>query len=190
MRNDAKIGFGMLLAVKQTAVSNQCSLLAAYLQLHSSKPRPEGLPPSRGFVFCVVSVLPGYYLHQQRNEALPKKERNKMNAKVLLLGAVVATFSLSAFAGTTGAYLLKAPAASKINSPAETPGITIAYVDSASALLTPRAQGNQIKVVKGVASERNPALECRINMTGSPRAVAECSSHTTMPGCMKLASLK
>jgi len=44
-------------------------------QLHSSKPRPEGHLPAGVFKFCVVSVLPGYYLHVQRNQALPKIER-------------------------------------------------------------------------------------------------------------------
>jgi len=65
---------------------------------------------------------------------------------------------------------------------------------AADALLSPRAQGNQIKVVSGMANDQNPALECRNNMVASPRAVAECGSHTTMPccmpGCMKVAPLK
>ena len=61
---------------------------------------------------------------------------------------------------------------------------------AAEPLLSPRAQDNQIKTVKGANNDVNPALVCQKNMTGSPKAVAECSSHTTMPGCMKMASLK
>ncbi|HEY5043245.1 MAG TPA: hypothetical protein VIK53_14730 [Verrucomicrobiae bacterium] len=61
---------------------------------------------------------------------------------------------------------------------------------AAEPLLSPRAQASQIKTVKGVNNDVNPALVCQKTMTGSPKAVAECSSHTTMPGCMKMASLK
>ena len=110
-----------------------------------------------------------------------------MKLKVLLLGAVVAAFSFSAFAGT-GAALLKASATGKTSHAAETPAITIAYVNASPVPLSPRAQANQIKVVQGVASDRNPALECRNTMVASPRAVAACAQSVTMPGCMKLAS--
>jgi hypothetical protein len=108
-----------------------------------------------------------------------------MKTKILLLGAVVAAFSFSTFA----ADALLSPRAKEnqikvVSSSTEIPATTIAYVDSTSpALLSPRAQGNQIKVVKGVFNDRNPYLECRNTMTGSPKAVTECSSHTTMPGC-------
>jgi hypothetical protein len=114
-----------------------------------------------------------------------------MNAKVLLLGAVVAAFSFTSFAADA---LLTPRAAGNqpraAGSPAVTPVIAVGYVDSTPALLLPRAEGNQIKIVKGVASDRNPALECRSNMNGSPKAVAACSQSVTMPGCQKLASLK
>jgi hypothetical protein len=29
----------------------------------------------------------------------------------------------------------------------------------------------------------NPAVACARNMNGTPKAVAECTSHTTMPAC-------
>lgn len=112
-----------------------------------------------------------------------------MNTKVLVLGAVVAAFSLTAFAGTNGAYLLKA-SANSVKAPADTTVTTIAYVETTPALLSPRAAGNQIKVVQGVVNDVNPALVCRNTMIGSPRAVAECSSHTTMPACVTIAPLK
>jgi hypothetical protein len=57
-------------------------------------------------------------------------------------------------------------------------------------LLSPRAAGNQIKVAKGAYNDPNPVLLCQKTMIASPRTVAECSSHTTMPGCMALAPLK
>lgn len=111
--------------------------------------------------------------------------------KILLLGAAVAAFSLTAFAGSNGAYLLKASVASNIYRPADTTVTTIAYVDSGSALLTPRAAGNQIKVLKGTNNDSNSTLACRNMMsTSNPKAVAECNSHATMPGCVTVAPLK
>lgn len=112
-----------------------------------------------------------------------------MKFKVLLLGSVVAAFSFSALAGT-GAALLKASAPSNINNQADATVPTIAYVASSATPISPRAQANQAKIVQGVANDRNPSLECRSNMTASPRAVAACAQSVTMPGCMKLASLK
>jgi hypothetical protein len=104
--------------------------------------------------------------------------------KVLLLGAVVTAFSFTAFAQGGAAAFLRAPILHDpvSTTPAVEP-VTITYVNSSSALLSPRAQGNEIKVVKGVANDTNPALACRNTMIGSPKAVAECSSHTTMPAC-------
>jgi hypothetical protein len=117
------------------------------------------------------------------------KKKNMKTSKVLLLGAVITAFSFSAFAGT-GAYLLKASADGNINRSADNTVTTITYVDSTSAQLTPRAASNQGKVVKGTNNDANPALECQKNMVGSPKAVTECSSHTTMPGCVKVATMK
>ena len=116
--------------------------------------------------------------------------------KVLLLGAVVTAFAFTSFAQSGAAALLTPRAAGNqikhVSSSVDTPTITIAYVDSGSALLSPRAAGNQIKVVKGTNTDVNPALICQKNMIGSPKAVAECASHSTMPGCqtMTVAPLK
>lgn len=104
--------------------------------------------------------------------------------KVLLLGAVVTAFAFTSFAVEP---LLSPRAAGnqikQVGSSVDTVTTTIAYVDSGSALLSPRAAGNQIKVVKGSINDVNPALVCLKTMSGSPRNVAECNSHTTMPGC-------
>lgn len=112
-------------------------------------------------------------------------------AKVLLLGAVVTAFAFTSFAAEP---LLSPRAAGNqikhVSGSVDTATITIAYVDITPALVSPRAAGNQIKVVKGTNSDVNPALVCRNNMIGSPRAVTECSSHVTMPGCVTLAALK
>ena len=113
--------------------------------------------------------------------------------KVLLLGAVVTAFAFTSFA--TEPLLSPRAAGNQIkhvSSAVETPTITITYVDTKPALLSPRAAGNQAKIVKGTNNEVNPALACQKTMVGSPKAVAECSSHTTMPGCksMSVALLK
>jgi hypothetical protein len=125
---------------------------------------------------------------------MPKqKEKNMKTTKVLLLGAVVTAFAFTSFAAEP---LLSPRAAGNqikhVSSSVDAPTITVAYVDSGSALLSPRAQANQIKVLKGTNTDVNPALVCLKTMNGSPKAVAECASHTTMPGCqtMTVAPLK
>lgn len=115
-----------------------------------------------------------------------------MNTKVLLLGAVVTAFAFTSFAAEP---LLSPRAAGNqikiVRSDAPTaPAIAVAYVETTPALLSPRAAGNQIKVVQGLNNDVNPALVCRENMLGSPKAVTECSSHATMPGCVTVAPLK
>jgi hypothetical protein len=114
-----------------------------------------------------------------------------MNMKVLLLGAVVTAFASTSFATEpllsprAAGNQIKYAAASVENTPVPT-----IRADATTALLSPRAAGNQIKVAAGANTDPNPVLICQKTMIGSPRAVAECSSHTTMPGCMALAPLK
>jgi hypothetical protein len=130
---------------------------------------------------------------RRRNEAPPnQKEKKSMKTKVLLLGAIVTAFTFTSFA--TDALLSPRAAGNQIkvvNSSVETPSVTVTYVTPASpALLSPRAQASQITIVKGVVNERNPYLECRNTMTGSPKAVGACSEHPAMPGCVTVAPLK
>jgi hypothetical protein len=132
--------------------------------------------------------LPGYYLHPQRNEALPKKKLN-MNTKMLLLGTIITTLASASFASDA----LLSPRAQgnqiKVAASVQTPAVTVIHVGS-TATMAPRLQAAQIRVVKGIVNDRNPALECRRTMLGSPKAVIACSQSITMPGCMKLASAK
>jgi len=112
-----------------------------------------------------------------------------MKIKILLLGAVITAISIS----TTAMANTPRGEATQIktvkSSPAAQAAIVV-YAAPDATLLTPRAAGNQIVLVKGASANPNPALECRNNMVGSPKVVAECGSHTTMPGCMKVASMK
>jgi hypothetical protein len=107
-----------------------------------------------------------------------------MKAKIILLGAAIAAFTYTSFA--TDALLSPRAAGNQIQI---VPGLTAAQPAPASASLqTPRAGDNQIKTVAGVVNDSNPALACRNNMNGTPKMVAECNSHTTMPGCMTVAA--
>lgn len=113
-----------------------------------------------------------------------------MNAKMFSLAIAIATLSGTTFA--TDALLSPRAQGNQIKVvTASAPGdrITVAYVDAAQAV-SPRVQAAQIRVVKGVITDRNPALECLRNMQGSPKAVTACSQSVTMPGCAKLASTK
>jgi hypothetical protein len=109
----------------------------------------------------------------------------------LLAGAAIATLAFNTFAAEP---LLSPRAAGNqikvVSIATAAPSATITYVDAAPAQLSPRAQATQTKVVKGIVSDSNPALVCRENMIASPRAVAECTSHTTMPLCVTVAPLK
>jgi hypothetical protein len=114
-----------------------------------------------------------------------------MNTKVILLGAVVTAFAFTSFA--TEPLLSPRAAGNQIKyvipSVENTP-VTTNRANATTALLSPRAAGNQIKIAKGTYSDTNPVLLCQKTMIGSPRSVAECSSHTTMPGCNAVASVK
>ena len=111
--------------------------------------------------------------------------------KVLVIGAVVAAVSFPSLA--TEPLLSPRAAANQITHAAnsvDSSRTAIAYVGSGAALRSPRAQASQIKVVKGVGAEVNPALICLKTMRGSPKAVAECASHTTMPGCQTMTAAR
>lgn len=130
---------------------------------------------------------------KQRDGAMklrPTRKKN-MKTKILLLGAVITAFTfttLAADALLTPRQMDNQP--KTVNSSVATPVATVVYVTPKAALLTPRAADNQSKVVKGVANDSNPALACAKMMGASPKAVSECSSHTTMPGCQTGASMK
>jgi hypothetical protein len=110
-----------------------------------------------------------------------------MKTKMIILGAVITAFSLASFAADP--VLSPRAKGSLVTRASEVaPTTSITYVDASSALLTPRARGNEIKVVTGASVDANPALACRSSMIGSPKAVAECSAHTTMPGCAMVAA--
>ena len=113
-----------------------------------------------------------------------QKKLNMKTAKILVLGAIVTAFTFSSFAAEP---LLSPRAAGNqiktATSSMATATVTTAYVDSGAALLSPRAAANLVKVVKGTTADANPAVACQKTMNGTPKAVTECTSHTTMPAC-------
>lgn len=108
-----------------------------------------------------------------------------MKTLTFLLGAGVAAFT---FASVATEPLLSPRAAGNqirvISQPTQAASTSILHVDAQSALRSPRAAANQIKVVKGSVTNANPALACLKMMKGTPKAVAECSSHANMPDCV------
>ena len=108
-----------------------------------------------------------------------------MKLQVLLLGAVVAAFSFTAFAADAPFSARAAANQPKVvSSTTETPANTLVYVDATSPTpISARAQANQTKVVKGTDSDANSTLACR-KMSGGPKAINACMEHPgTMPGC-------
>ena len=110
--------------------------------------------------------------------------------KVLLLGAVVTAFTFTSFAAD--ALLSPRAAGNQIKQFAGTYNDIDLVAANNTGFLSPRAAGNQIRTVAGTYNEVTPALICYQNMGGTPKAVAECAAHTTMPGCqtMTVAPLK
>lgn len=102
----------------------------------------------------------------------------------IFLGAAIAAFTFTVFAND--APLTPRAAGNQIKI---VPDIAAAQPARTSvSLLMPRAANSQSKIVAGVVNDSNPALTCRNNMNGTPKVVGECTSHTTMPGCMAVAS--
>ena len=104
------------------------------------------------------------------------------NLLITLGAAAFAAITINAIA--SDALLSPRVAGNKIKQVA---GTANAVTPAVTATISPRAAGNQIAKVTGQSNEVNPAMACAKNMNGSPRAVAECVSHTTMPACKTVA---
>jgi hypothetical protein len=110
-----------------------------------------------------------------------------MKTKILVLGAAIAAFTFTSPAAD--ALLSPRAAGNQIKTVA---GInndpSLVSLDHYTEVISPRAYGNQLTTVSGINNDVNPAATCAKNMNGTPKAVAECASHTTMPGCMTVAT--
>ena len=105
----------------------------------------------------------------------------------LLITIGAAVFAAIAINATASDALLSPRAAG--NQIQQVSGTTTGanLVTANTATISPRAAGNQIATIAGQSNEVNAAVACAKNMNGTPKAVAECVSHTTMPGCKPMA---
>ncbi len=103
-----------------------------------------------------------------------------MKTRNLLLLGAAAFAAITINATASDAYLSPRAAGNQIQQIAGTANVV---TPAAAATISPRASGNQIVTVAGQLNEVNAAVACAKNMNGTPKAVAECTSHTTMPAC-------
>jgi hypothetical protein len=115
------------------------------------------------------------------------KQKEKMKTRNLLITIGAAALTAITFNAYSADALLSPRAAGNQIKHVSGTGNDVNTVAANTSTLTPRAAGNQLKTVPGTASNVNPAIACAANMNGTPKAVAECSSHTTMPGCKPMA---
>ncbi len=123
----------------------------------------------------------------------PNRKKNKMKTRNLLITLGAATFAVITInAAASDALLTPRAAGNQIKQVSGTNNDPNLVNTTGIVLVSPRAAGNQIATVAGQSNDVNPAAACTKNMNGSPKAVAECASHTTMPGCntVTVAALK
>ncbi len=110
-----------------------------------------------------------------------------MKTRNLLLTLVAAAFAAITINAIASDALLSPRAAG--NQIRQVAGMAndVNTVATTTAAFSPRAVGNQIKIVPGVANDVNPALACARNMTASPKAIQACIESGTMSGCKSVA---
>ena len=115
-----------------------------------------------------------------------------MKTRCLLITLGAAAFAAITINATASDALLSPRAAGSQIQQVSGTANDVNLVAASAATISPRAAGNQIATVAGTSNEANPAVACAKSMNGTPKAVAECTSHTTMPSCkpVTLASAK
>jgi hypothetical protein len=110
-----------------------------------------------------------------------------MKTRSLLLSIGVAALTAITINASAGNLALSPRAAA--NQIKTIPGITVAQAAPAAGItLSPRAAANQTTTVASVANDVNPAMNCRHNMTASPKAIQVCESSSVMPCCKAAAT--
>ncbi len=109
-----------------------------------------------------------------------------MKTRILLTtigAAALAAITLNVNAGTT--LLSPRDAGNQVK---VAPGVTVTQPAPAVQSVSPRALGNQITPVAGVANDVNPVMECH-KMIASPKAIQSCAANPAgMSGCCKAAA--
>jgi len=106
-----------------------------------------------------------------------------MKTRNLLITLGAAAFAAITINATASDALLSPRAAGNQVTHVSGTANDVNLVNTTGTTVSPRAAGSQIATVAGQSNEVNPAVACAKNMNGSPKAVAECTSHTTMPAC-------
>jgi hypothetical protein len=121
---------------------------------------------------------------RRRNEAPSKIEKLNMKTRILLATIGVAALAAITLNVNAGAPLLSPRAqGSQIK---VAPGTAAARPAFTTQAVSPRALGNQTKTVAGVANDVNPATQCSRHMTVSPKAIQACAANpANMPCCTK-----
>ena len=110
-----------------------------------------------------------------------------MKTRNLLITLGAAAFAAITINATASEALLSPRAAGNQVQHVSGTANDVNFVSVNTATVSPRAASNQIKTVAGTSNDVNPAIACAKNMNGTPKAVAECTSHTTMPACKTVA---
>ena len=110
-----------------------------------------------------------------------------MKTRNLLLTLGAAAFAAITINATASDALLSPRAAGNQIQQVSGTASAANLATASTATISPRAAGNQIVTVAGQSNEVNPAVACAKNMNGTPRSVAECTSHTSMPACKTVA---
>ena len=106
-----------------------------------------------------------------------------MKTRNLLITLGVAAFAAITINATAGNAYLSPRAAGNQSTHVSGVANDVNLVNTTGITISPRATGNQIAAVAGQSSDVNAAVACAKTMNGTPKAVGECTSHTTMPSC-------
>lgn len=108
----------------------------------------------------------------------PNKKKVNMKARILLATLSAAALTAITLNATAGDVYLSPRAAG--NQVKHVSGVANDpnLINTADILVvTPRTAGNQAKTVAGTDNDVNPAIACARNMAGSPKAIQACTEH-------------
>ena len=109
-----------------------------------------------------------------------------MKTRILLTTVAAVAFAAISINVSAGEALLTPRAAG--NQIKIVSGIAAAQPAPVTQSTSPRALGNQTATVAGVANEVTFTVACVSNMSGNPKTIQACAEHPgTMPGCNPVA---
>jgi hypothetical protein len=112
----------------------------------------------------------------------PNKKKVNMKARILLTTiGVAALAAITININASDALLSPRAQGNQIKVAPAVAADRNLVAENQGATVSPRAQGNQTKTVASVANDVNPTMACARNMKGSPKAIQACVEH---PGTM------